>query len=158
MEELGLDFEKFLDQEEEPGLGNGGLGRLAACYLDSLATLEIPSIGYGIRYEFGIFDQQIRDGWPIVSAAEIERSISAPRPLTVAAPISAPPKRANARAQQLRLAAEALQPAGRALARALDAAPRARQGRSRGRPQAGVRHACRCRPRACSAPTAAGPW
>ena len=63
MEELGLDFEQLLDQEEEPGLGNGGLGRLAACYLDSMATLQIPSIGYGIRYEFGIFEQQIRDGW-----------------------------------------------------------------------------------------------
>ncbi len=55
----------FLNQEEEPGLGNGGLGRLAACYLDSLATLEIPSIGYGLRYEFGIFDQEIRDGWQV---------------------------------------------------------------------------------------------
>src|SRR5262245_57644560 len=65
MEELGLDFERLLDQEEEPGLGTGGLGRLAACYLDSLATLQIPSIGYGIRYEFGIFDQQIRDGWQV---------------------------------------------------------------------------------------------
>ncbi len=65
MEELGLDFEILLDQEEEPGLGTGGLGRLAACYLDSLATLQIPSIGYGIRYEFGIFDQQIRDGWQV---------------------------------------------------------------------------------------------
>ena len=54
-----------MDQEEEPGLGNGGLGRLAACYLESLATLEIPSIGYGIRYEFGIFDQEIRDGWQV---------------------------------------------------------------------------------------------
>ena len=68
MEELGLDFEELLDQEEEPGLGNGGLGRLAACYLDSLATLEIPAIGYGIRYEFGIFDQQIRDGWQVEMA------------------------------------------------------------------------------------------
>jgi glycogen phosphorylase len=65
MEELGFDFDELLDQEEEPGLGNGGLGRLAACYLDSLASLEIPSIGYGIRYEFGIFDQAIRDGWQI---------------------------------------------------------------------------------------------
>ncbi|HOD28374.1 MAG TPA: glycogen/starch/alpha-glucan phosphorylase [Syntrophales bacterium] len=60
---LGLDFQTLVDQEEEPGLGNGGLGRLAACYLDSLATLNIPAIGYGIRYEFGIFTQEIRDGW-----------------------------------------------------------------------------------------------
>ena len=61
----GLKLEDLLDQEEEPGLGNGGLGRLAACYMDSLATLEIPAIGYGIRYEFGIFDQEIRDGWQV---------------------------------------------------------------------------------------------
>ena len=63
--ELGLDLDELCDQEEEPGLGNGGLGRLAACFLDSLATLEIPAIGYGIRYEFGIFDQAIRDGWQV---------------------------------------------------------------------------------------------
>jgi glycogen phosphorylase len=63
LEDLGLDLRKIIEQEEEPGLGNGGLGRLAACYLDSLATLEIPAVGYGIRYEFGIFDQVIRDGW-----------------------------------------------------------------------------------------------
>jgi glycogen phosphorylase len=62
---LGLDFNRLLDQEQEPGLGNGGLGRLAACFLDSLATLAIPAIGYGIRYEFGIFDQEIRDGWQV---------------------------------------------------------------------------------------------
>jgi starch phosphorylase len=61
--ELGLDMDELLAQEEEPGLGNGGLGRLAACFLDSMATLEIPSLGYGIRYEFGIFDQDIVDGW-----------------------------------------------------------------------------------------------
>ncbi|MBO9997769.1 MAG: glycogen/starch/alpha-glucan phosphorylase [Cyanobacteria bacterium SID2] len=65
VEELGLDLQALIDQEEEPGLGNGGLGRLAACYMDSLATLEIPAIGYGIRYEFGIFDQIIRDGWQV---------------------------------------------------------------------------------------------
>ncbi len=63
--ELGLDFEELLEEEEEPGLGNGGLGRLAACYLDSLATLEIPTLGYGIRYEFGIFHQDFRDGWQV---------------------------------------------------------------------------------------------
>ncbi|QSN65120.1 glycogen/starch/alpha-glucan phosphorylase [Caballeronia sp. M1242] len=62
---LGQDLDALLSVEEEPGLGNGGLGRLAACYMDSLATLEIPAIGYGIRYEFGIFDQQIRNGWQV---------------------------------------------------------------------------------------------
>jgi glycogen phosphorylase len=63
--EFGLKLDDLLDQEEEPGLGNGGLGRLAACFQDSLATLQIPAIGYGIRYEFGIFDQIIRDGWQV---------------------------------------------------------------------------------------------
>ena len=58
-------LDDLIDHEQEPGLGNGGLGRLAACYLDSLATLEVPALGYGIRYEFGIFNQQIRDGWQV---------------------------------------------------------------------------------------------
>ncbi len=62
---LGWDLQEIINHEPEPGLGNGGLGRLAACYLDSLTTLGIPSIGYGIRYEYGIFKQQIRDGWQI---------------------------------------------------------------------------------------------
>jgi starch phosphorylase len=61
--ELGLDLEQLLRFEEEPGLGNGGLGRLAACFIDSLATLQVPSVGYGIRYEYGIFQQEISDGW-----------------------------------------------------------------------------------------------
>ena len=60
---LGIDLDQLLQIEEEPGLGSGGLGRLASCYLDSLASIEMPAIGYGIRYEFGIFDQVIRDGW-----------------------------------------------------------------------------------------------
>ena len=63
--EVGLDFDEILERENDPGLGNGGLGRLAACFLDSLATLEIPAIGYGIRYEYGIFEQLIHDGWQI---------------------------------------------------------------------------------------------
>jgi starch phosphorylase len=63
LRQLGYDLEEILAQEEEPGLGNGGLGRLASCYMDSLASVEVPAVGYGIRYEFGIFDQVIRDGW-----------------------------------------------------------------------------------------------
>ena len=63
MASLDIDVHDLFEKEVEPGLGNGGLGRLAACYLDSLATLEIPAIGYGIRYEFGIFKQVFEDGW-----------------------------------------------------------------------------------------------
>ncbi len=65
VEQLQLNFEELVAQELEPGLGNGGLGRLAACYMDSLASLEVLAIGYGIRYEYGIFDQEIRNGWQI---------------------------------------------------------------------------------------------
>jgi len=65
MQELGLDMDDILRHEEEPGLGNGGLGRLAACFIDSLATMEIPALGYGIRYEYGIFFQTIMDGWQV---------------------------------------------------------------------------------------------
>jgi len=65
VESLGIALDDLLLHEEEPALGSGGLGRLAACYLDSLATLQIPAIGYGIRYEYGMFKQEIRDGWQV---------------------------------------------------------------------------------------------
>lgn len=63
--ENGFDLERIREVEHDMGLGNGGLGRLAACYLDSMATLALPAYGYGIRYEFGIFRQSIHDGWQI---------------------------------------------------------------------------------------------
>ncbi len=63
LNELGKSYEELQSQEPDAGLGNGGLGRLAACFLDSLATLEIPAFGYGIRYNYGIFNQQIKNGW-----------------------------------------------------------------------------------------------
>lgn len=65
MEEVGLDYDKVRNAEWDAGLGNGGLGRLAACFLDSMATLGIPAMGYGIRYDFGIFYQQIENGYQI---------------------------------------------------------------------------------------------
>ena len=65
LKSLGYEWEELRDQEPDAGLGNGGLGRLAACFLDSLATLEIPAYGYGIRYNYGIFNQQIKNGWQV---------------------------------------------------------------------------------------------
>ena len=65
MKLVGLDLDELLEQEEEPGLGNGGLGRLAACFLDSMATLGVASISHGVRYEFGIFNQAIQNGWQV---------------------------------------------------------------------------------------------
>ncbi len=63
VKDLGMHLNELVEQEVEPGLGNGSIGRLAACFMDSLTTLQIPAIGYGIRYEFGAFNQEISDGW-----------------------------------------------------------------------------------------------
>ncbi|MBM4358177.1 MAG: glycogen/starch/alpha-glucan phosphorylase [Deltaproteobacteria bacterium] len=68
--ELGISLDDLVDQEPEPGLGNGGLGRLAACFLESMATLSIPGQGYGIRYEFGIFEQEFKNGQQVERADE----------------------------------------------------------------------------------------
>ncbi len=70
LEEFGLDLEKIRDEEVDAGLGNGGLGRLAACFLDSMATLGIPAHGYGIRYDYGIFNQKIVNGYQVESPDE----------------------------------------------------------------------------------------
>jgi len=63
VKQKNLDWFELLEQEPDAGVSNGGLGRLAACFLDSMATMQIPAMGYGLRYEYGIFKQSIQDGW-----------------------------------------------------------------------------------------------
>ncbi len=70
MQKHDIDLAELIALDIEPGLGNGGLGRLSACFMDSLATLNIPAVGYGIRYEYGIFRQSFRDGWQVESPDE----------------------------------------------------------------------------------------
>jgi starch phosphorylase len=98
MRAAGLDLMQLAEMEPDAGLGNGGLGRLAACFIDSLATLQIPAIGYGLRYEYGIFRQELKDGWQIESP---DNWLRLPDPWEVARPNEKVELRINSSVQML---------------------------------------------------------
>ena len=83
VKQKNLDWLALLEREPDAGLGNGGLGRLAACFLDSMATMQLPAMGYGLRYEYGMFKQTIQDGW---QQEQADNWLRRPDPWEVARP------------------------------------------------------------------------